>query len=103
MSQNAPSATDLPPAPHELLELVVGHTHEGIVVADATGACVWANDRAAELIRSGSGSEVHAAPIFDCDGELVYTISYFRDVPAVAAADLTEALYREARQTTALL
>jgi len=49
-------------------------------------------------------AEVRAVAIFDDAGTPAYAITFFRDVTRrVAASDEVESLYREARQTTALL
>jgi two-component system, NarL family, sensor histidine kinase BarA len=149
-------------APRELLELVLARLHDGVLVADASGTRVYANEEAARLtgfaspdellaaapeevlgrfdirdrdgnpvpagelpgrralagsaasepllvrFRQGSGpervSEVRAVPVEDEHGATAYVISFFRDVTReVAAADETEALYRDAQRTTALL
>jgi PAS domain S-box-containing protein len=145
----------------ELLEVVLGHLTEGVIVADAAGNRVYANEEAARLlgypspeaflasppdeaisrfeisdrdgnpldpsalplrrvlageddvapvhVRFAAGgdsriSEVRAVAIRDEHGAPRYVVGFFREVTALfREADRIEQLYREARQTTALL
>jgi PAS domain S-box-containing protein len=49
-------------APRELLEAVLGHLHDGVIVVDARGERVYANGEAARLTGYGSAEELVAAP-----------------------------------------
>jgi PAS domain S-box-containing protein len=162
VGQTAEDSTAQASASRELLELVLANLAAGVLVVDAHGARIYANEEAARLtgypsadalvrapseeafhrfeIRDRAGKPVHpddlpgrralngdstdepillrfrtpggseraaevrAVAILDDAGAPAYAITFFRDVTRrVAASDEVESLYREARQTTALL